>query len=142
MDAVWGTVWPASVHLRLPNHTVGKQKEGRRALSLIYFGSPCAWHPQGPIHPQPSPVPLHIVWPTPPRVSTEPSPDGGVGPPKCSGTGWLGGRGGPLWVPGPSRRWGSRLPLQKLSGREGTAGDHKERPAPTDVDGLFVTYIL
>ncbi len=22
-----------------------------------------AWHPQGPIHPQPRPVPLHIAWP-------------------------------------------------------------------------------
>jgi hypothetical protein len=68
---------------------------GRAALSLTYFGSPCAWHPQGPIHPQPSPVPLHLAWPTtplvcPPRVAWR-----WGGPPKCSGTGRCGVVGGP-----------------------------------------------
>jgi len=38
------------------------------ALSLTHFGSPYTWHPQGPIHPQPHPVPLHVVWPTAPSV--------------------------------------------------------------------------
>src|SRR2546425_3676677 len=38
------------------------------SLPDTHFGSLCAWHPQGPIHPQPSPVPLHFAWPTTPSV--------------------------------------------------------------------------
>jgi hypothetical protein len=54
-----------------------------------------AWHPQGPIHPSP----CHYMSPDPP-----PRCHLVVGrSPKCSGTGRLGGCGGPLWVPGAGR---------------------------------------
>src|SRR5712692_10101453 len=64
--------------------------------------APTRAHP--PIHPSP----CHYISPgPPPRASVHRAVAcWWGGPPKCSGTGLLGGRGGPLWVPGPSRRPG------------------------------------
>ncbi len=68
-----------------------------------------AWHPQGPIHPQPHPVPLHVVHPRSHARRAVAWWRGGF--PICSGTGWQGGAVGPLWVPGVGT-------TPKLSGRE------------------------
>ena len=52
------------------------------ALSPTHLGRSGVWHPQGPIHPQPSPVPLHLARPRcPVHLSTAPSPGGGVASP-------------------------------------------------------------
>jgi len=69
-------------------------------------------------HPPPNPTPCHYMSPGPtPRYRLV----GGWRPPKCSGTGWLGGRGGPSWVPGLTahRSMHGRL---KLSGTEAPRG--------------------
>src|SRR2546428_4432859 len=73
---------------------------GPLALSLTHFGSPYTWHPQGPIHPRPSPVPLHLVWLPAPLVCSPRRCLGWGGHATCSGTGRLSGRGGPCWGPG------------------------------------------
>ncbi len=57
-----------------------------------------AWHPQGPIHPQPHPVPLQVVHPRSHAPRAVAWWRGGS--PTCSGTGRLSGAVGPLWVPG------------------------------------------
>src|SRR6266699_1137653 len=57
-----------------------------------------AWHPQGPIHPQPHPVPLHVVHPCSHARRAVVWWRGGSL--KCSGTGWRGEVVGPLRVPG------------------------------------------
>src|SRR6266704_5731544 len=73
-------------------------------LSPTVLGHPCiegrreAWHPQGPIHPQPHPVPLHVVHPRSHARRAVVWWRGGSL--KCSGTGWQGGVVGPLRVPG------------------------------------------
>ncbi len=51
------------------------------------------------------------------------------GPSTCSGTGRLGGRGGPLWVPGLTTRSSMHRP-KKLSGRE---PPRPSRPVPLHV---------
>ncbi len=61
-----------------------------------------AWHPQGPIHPQPHPVPLHVVHPHSHARRAVAWWRGGS--PTCSGTGRQGGAVGPLWVPGLTAR--------------------------------------
>src|SRR6266567_1282481 len=48
------------------------------ALSPTVLGWSPAWHPQGPIHPQPHPVPLHVVHPC--SYPAGPSPGGGAVP--------------------------------------------------------------
>ena len=66
--------------------------------------APTRAHP--PIHPSPCLISppessLHVAWPTTPHVCPPRRRlVGGRRPPKCSGTGRLGGCGGPLWVPG------------------------------------------
>src|SRR2546422_3987791 len=40
---------------------------GTDPLSLTHLEPSRTWHPQGPIHPQPSPVPLHFGGLPPPR---------------------------------------------------------------------------
>ncbi len=67
-------------------------------LSPTVLGWPHTWHPQGPIHPQPHPVPLHVVHPCSRARRAVAWWRGGS--PTCSGTGWRGGAVGPLWVPG------------------------------------------
>src|SRR2546426_3516220 len=61
------------------------------ALSLTHLEPSRAWHPQGPIHSQPRPVPLHVAWPTAPSVGPPRCRLGRGGHATCSGTGGLGG---------------------------------------------------
>ncbi len=95
---------------------------GAGALSLTHFGSPCTWHPQGPIHPQPSPVPLHLAWPPPRSCVPRAVVRGQGGHLKCSGTGWLGGCGGPLWVPGLTTCHSMHRPEKLLGSGGGPCG--------------------
>src|SRR6266567_2962954 len=96
-------------------------------LSPTVLGHPCierrreAWHPQGPIHPQPHPVPLHVLH------SCSHSRRAVVwwwgGFPICSGTGWQGGAVGPLWVPGVGT-------TPKLSGERSQPPTPLRNPGP------------
>src|SRR6266571_7949522 len=97
-------------------------------LSPSVFGHPYiegrreAWHPQGPIHPQPHPVPLHVVHPRSHARRAVAWWRGGF--PICSGTGWQGGAVGPLWVPGVGT-------TPKLSGERSQPPTPLRNPGPT-----------
>ena len=69
----------------------------------------------------------------------------GVGQsPKCSGTGWLSGCGGPLWVPGLSTRRSMHHPEKCLGEREPCLGAGNPlagtRPHPKDGMSTLASY--
>ncbi len=89
-------------------HPQGPVHPQPHPLSLTVLRWSHAWHPQGPIHPQPHPVPLHVVHPRSHARRAVTWWRGGS--PTCrtpiyrGSTGRQGGAVGPLRVPGPTAR--------------------------------------
>jgi len=109
------------------------------SLSLTVLGHPCieryreAWHPQGPIHPQPHPVPLQVVHPRSHPCRSVAWWRGGSS--TCSGTGRHGGAVGPLRVPCVPTLFASQshLPAESASGE----GKEKQARLPAPQAGFL-----
>ncbi len=87
-----------SYHFAVLLDVAKQQNPNSCPLSLTVLGWSHAWHPQGPIHPQPHPVPLHVG--EPPRHQVTARRAWEQGWTTCSGTGRQGGAVGLLRVPG------------------------------------------